>query len=45
MRYSNGFTIGWNNGETTPVAEPNQQGRKYSRPEERSECQNGLTRT
>ncbi|MDH5617805.1 MAG: cell division protein FtsQ/DivIB [Gammaproteobacteria bacterium] len=28
MRYGNGFTIGWNGGEKTPVAEPNQQGRK-----------------
>ena len=24
MRYSNGFTIGWNNGSNTPVAEPEQ---------------------
>jgi cell division protein FtsQ len=24
MRYSNGFTIGWNNGSRTPVADPNQ---------------------
>jgi cell division protein FtsQ len=22
MRYSNGFTIGWNNGSNTPVADP-----------------------
>jgi cell division protein FtsQ len=22
MRYSNGFTIGWNNGSRTPVKEP-----------------------
>jgi cell division protein FtsQ len=24
MRYSNGFTIGWNNGSRTPVADPDQ---------------------
>ena len=24
MRYSNGFTIGWNNGSNTPVADPEQ---------------------
>jgi len=24
MRYSNGFTIGWNNGSRTPVADPEQ---------------------
>jgi len=24
MRYSNGFTIGWNNGSNTPVTEPDQ---------------------
>jgi cell division protein FtsQ len=25
MRYSNGFTIGWNNGSRTPVADPDQE--------------------
>ena len=25
MRYSNGFTIGWNNGSRTPVADPEQE--------------------
>ena len=28
MRYGNGFTIGWNGGEKTPVADPQQEGRK-----------------
>jgi cell division protein FtsQ len=28
MRYGNGFTIGWNAGEKTPVADPQQEGRK-----------------
>lgn len=28
MRYGNGFTIGWNGGEKTPVADPKQEGRK-----------------
>ena len=26
MRYSNGFTIGWNNGSNTPVADPESEG-------------------
>jgi len=28
MRYGNGFTIGWNGGEKTPVADPKQDARK-----------------